>query len=186
MAKREWTRIAAAGLVTAAVLYAIGSGRGEPEPPAVTPTAIDIPALEIKAPLIRLGLVGDGEVELPPYSKPKVAGWFELSAVPGDGGASVVIGHVDTKTAPAVFYRLKDLRKGAVIRVSRSDGKTVAYRVDSVERVHKDRFPAKKVYGGEGLRLVTCGGAFDQAKGEYEENLIVYAAATAPRKRTTL
>ncbi|WP_239162267.1 class F sortase [Acrocarpospora phusangensis] len=169
-------------MITGFVLVAIAKPQTEPAAaPArssAVPERIDIPALELKAPLMELGLTGSGEVELPPYEKPKVAGWYKGSAVPGDGGASVIIGHVDTKTAPAVFYRLKELRKGADVKVLRSDGKTISYTVDSVQQVAKERFPASSVYTGEGLRLVTCGGTFDWSEHEYEDNIIVYASRT--------
>ena len=167
-----------AGVVTGFVLYAMGKPQTEQAvtPSAAVPERIDIPQLKLKAPLMELGLTGDGEVELPPYEKPKVAGWYKGSAVPGDGGASVIIGHVDTKTAPAVFYRLRELKKGALVKVARSDGKTATYEVDSVEQFPKEEFPAESVYTGEGLRLVTCGGDFDWKKHEYRDNIIVYAS----------
>ncbi|MFI0417708.1 class F sortase [Spongiactinospora sp. 9N601] len=178
MAETRWGRIVLAGVVTGAVLVAINRGGQEERPAqaAVVPRAIDIPALKLEAPLMKLGMSGDGEVELPPYEKPDTAGWFRHSAVPGDKGASVIIGHVDTKTAPAVFYRLRQLRKGQEIRVERSDGKVAKYRVESVEQVDKNRFPARRVYVEDGLRLVTCGGSFDWTKHEYRDNVIVYAS----------
>lgn len=147
-------------------------------PPAekVVPESIDIPSIDVEAPLMKLGRTDDGEVELPPYEKPKLAGWYTGSAVPGDKGASVIVGHVDTKTAPAVFYKLKQVRKGDQVKVERSDGKVVTYRVDAVEQVHKDRFPLRRVYVEDGLKLVTCGGRFDRVKGEYVDNVIVYAS----------
>ncbi len=160
------------------MLYAMGRPQTEPTATrsSAVPERIDIPQLKLKAPLMELGLTSGGEVELPPYEKPKVAGWYTGSAVPGDEGASVIIGHVDTKTAPAVFYRLRELKEGSVVKVARSDGKTVTYEVDSVEQIPKDAFPAESVYTGEGLRLVTCGGDFDWKKHEYRDNIIVYAS----------
>lgn len=167
-----------AGIITGLGLFAMNGNKAEQ--PArhtrVVPERIDIPALRLKAPLMKLGLSDAGDVELPPYEKPKTAGWYTGSAVPGDTGAAVIIGHVDTKKAPAVFYRLRDLRAGAVVKVLRSDGKTAQYRVDSVERVPKDSFPARRVYTEDGLRLITCGGTFDWARHEYRDNIIVYAS----------
>ncbi|WP_371780867.1 class F sortase [Streptosporangium subroseum] len=174
----RWSRIVLAGVITGAVLVAFNRVGGEEEKPparaAVVPSRIDIPSLGIKAPLMKLG-VKDGAVELPPYEKPQTAGWVKDSAVPGDQGPAVILGHVDTKTAPAVFYKLKDMREGQEIKVVRSDGKVAQYRVDSIERVSKNEFPADKVYLEDGLRLITCGGNFDWDKHEYRDNLIVYA-----------
>ena len=40
----------------------------------------------------------------------------------------------------------------------------------------KKRFPARRVYLEDGLRLVTCGGEFDWKKHSYRDNIIVYAS----------
>ncbi len=165
-----------AGLITGAVMVAVNRG-GEDSSPSrssVVPSRLDIPSLGIKAPLMKLG-VTDGEIEVPPFDKPDTAGWLKESAVPGDPGSAVILGHVDTKTDPAVFYKLKQMREGQVIKVARSDGKVAQYRVDSIEQVSKDHFPADKVYLQDGLRLITCGGNFDWNKHEYRDNVIVYA-----------
>ncbi|TMR90321.1 class F sortase [Nonomuraea basaltis] len=161
------------------MLVAFGKGMQEnaSTPVAnVVPKSIDIPSIDVEAPLMKLGLEKNGDVQLPPYEKPKVAGWYTGSAVPGEKGASVIIGHVDTKTAPAVFYKLRQLRKGQIVKVERSDGKVVEFKVDAIEQVHKDSFPTRRVYVEDGLKLVTCGGKFDFAKGEYVDNVIVYAS----------
>ncbi|GAA2864624.1 class F sortase [Streptosporangium fragile] len=175
----RWSRVILAGAITGAIMVAFGTrgGGGEESPPArasVVPKRLDIPSLGIKAPLMKLG-VTDGRVDLPPYEKPDTAGWVKDSVVPGDEGPAVILGHVDTKTAPAVFYKLKDIREGQAIKVVRSDGKVAQYRVDSVEQISKSRFPADKVYLEDGLRLITCGGEFDRDDREYRDNFIVYA-----------
>ncbi|WP_377296492.1 class F sortase [Planomonospora venezuelensis] len=171
-----------AGIITGAVMVAVSDRGGEDAPPAraqVVPSRIDIPSLGIKAPLMKLG-VTDGEVELPPYEKPEVAGWVKDTAVPGDRGAAVILGHVDTKSDPAVFYELRKMRAGQAIEVVRSDGRVAQYRVDSIEQVDKDSFPADRVYLEDGLRLITCGGKFDWDRNEYDDNVIVYATLVEP------
>ncbi|GLW96274.1 class F sortase [Microtetraspora sp. NBRC 16547] len=182
----RWVVIA--GIATGLVLFAMSPREQERQPATpsstVVPRRIDIPALKLTAPLMKLGLSAEGDVELPPYDKPGTAGWYTGSSVPGDDGASVIIGHVDTKTAPAVFYRLRELRKGQLVKVLRSDGETAEYRVDSVERVPKTDFPAERVYAEDGLRLITCGGSFDWAHHEYRDNVIVYASRAGNDPRT--
>ncbi|WP_327108846.1 class F sortase [Nonomuraea glycinis] len=170
-------RVVLAGAVTGLVLVAFGqSMQSTPKKAAaIVPKSIEISSIDMEAPLMKLGLK-DGEVELPPYEKPEMAGWYTGSAVPGEKGASVIVGHVDTKTAPAVFYKLRHVRKGEIVKVERSDGKVVKYKVDGVEQVHKDSFPLRRVYVEDGLKLVTCGGRFDRAAGEYLDNIIVYAS----------
>ena len=52
------------------------------------------------------------------------------------------------------------------------------FAVDGLQKVAKDAFPTASVYGqGDypDLRLITCGGTFDDATGHYLYNIIVYA-----------
>jgi hypothetical protein len=47
-----------------------------------------------------------------------------------------------------------------------------------LQRVAKTAFPVIAVYGNvnyPALRLVTCGGPFDSATGQYLDNIVVYA-----------
>ena len=56
------------------------------------------------------------------------------------------------------------------------------FRVDRVEEHSKDEFPTDQVYGDigyAGLRLVTCGGRFDEDTGDYAENVIAFATLVA-------
>jgi sortase family protein len=50
-----------------------------------------------------------------------VAGWYALGPRPGDPGSAVILGHVDSKRGPAVFYRLRQLLGGDEIDVSRAE-----------------------------------------------------------------
>jgi hypothetical protein len=62
--------------------------------------------------------------------------------------------------------------------VDRADGTQATFRVGRVERHAKDDFPTGEVYGDvgwAGLRLITCGGKFDERTGNYEDNVIVFA-----------
>ena len=78
-----------------------------------------------------------------------------------------------------MFYRLGSLTKGAKVSVARKDGSTATFVVDKVARYSKDDFPTATVYGSASnraeLRLITCGGAFDQATGHYVDNIVAFA-----------
>ena len=53
-----------------------------------------------------------------------------------------------------------------------------------MERHPKAAFPTAQVYGdtvSAELRLITCGGAFDAASGDYLDNVVVYARLTGSR-----
>jgi len=147
--------------------------------PRSAPTRLDISAIGVRTTLIRLGLSKDGTVEVPPLASDAPAGWYEHSVTPGEPGAAVILGHVDTaRDGPAVFYRLRALKKGADIAVRRADGKTVHFAVTKVASYPKSGFPAEDVYGpvpDPVLRLVTCGGTFDRTRGTYKDNIVVSA-----------
>jgi len=140
------------------------------------PQRIHIPAIGVSAKVIPLGLNKDGTIETP--KKWGVTGWYKHGPRPGERGPAVVVGHVDSKSGPAVFYRLRALLRGDVIRIHRIDGTTVRFRVQRTERWPKSHFPTQRVYGRTrraDLRLVTCGGGFDASTGHYLDNTIVYA-----------
>jgi hypothetical protein len=144
---------------------------------AAAPRRIQIPAIGVSAPVIALGLNHDGTLQTP--TQWQETGWYKPGPEPGERGAAVVTGHVDSTTGPAVFYRLRSLRPGDLIRIVRSDGTTVRFRVQRLERWPKSDFPARRVYGpttGAVLRLVTCSGNFDSSTGHYVDNTIVYAS----------
>jgi hypothetical protein len=70
------------------------------------------------------------------------------------------------------------VRRGTLVRIDRADGSTVTFRITSVLRVPKARFPTDLVYAptlDPTLRLVTCGGSFDRARGSYRDNVIAFA-----------
>ena len=151
--------------------------QGPRVPRGARPEAVVIPAIGVSAPLIRLGLQPDRRMEVPEdYS---VAGWYTGGPRPGEPGPAVIVGHVDPKRGPAVFYRLGELRRGDVV-VSYPSALEVRFRVERTERYPKRAFPTGRVYGdtaGATLRLVTCGGTFDRASGHYRHNVIVFATA---------
>jgi hypothetical protein len=90
----------------------------------------------------------------------------------------VILGHVDSPTGPAVFAGLAGLHVGARVLVARADGSSVAFRVTRIEQRRRSRFPVQDVYWPTlrpELRLVTCGGRYDRARGGYQSNVIVFA-----------
>jgi sortase (surface protein transpeptidase) len=145
--------------------------------PASTPTRVQIPALGVTSRVMELGLERDGSMEVPPAAYP--VGWYDGSPTPGELGPAVLAGHVDWDGEPGAFYGLRELRPGDTVVVDRADGTVATFRVDRVEEHPKDDFPTEEVYGDidrAGLRLITCGGAFDEDTGDYEDNVIVFAS----------
>ena len=140
------------------------------------PVRVRIPEIGVDADVIDLGLRDDGTLEVP--SNFAEAGWYTGRSVSGEPGPSVVVGHVDSRSGPAVFYHLEDLKEGHTIEIHRSDGAVAFFKVTSSVLVDKDEFPTEQVYGSTEeptLRLITCGGGFNPSVSSYEGNLIVFA-----------
>ena len=74
------------------------------------PVRLQIPAIGVSTPLVKLGRLPDGSLEVP--KDWDTAGWYDGGPRPGQPGPAVILGHVDSKTGPAVFYRLRALRPG--------------------------------------------------------------------------
>ncbi|WP_425589239.1 class F sortase [Streptomyces siamensis] len=148
-------------------------------------TAIDIPYFRLAAPAVAVRLDRERRLTVPPVDDPKVVGWYEGGATPGERGTAVVVGHRDTRTGPAVFAALGRLPVGRLIEARRADGRVAVYTVDAVKTYEKARFPNKEVYGDRQrpeLRLITCGGVYDRRKG-YAGNIVVFAHLTETRGR---
>ena len=143
------------------------------------PVRLEIARIGVSTGLQRLGRDQHGAVEVP--SGPHrwdTAGWYAPGTRPGDPGSAVILGHVDSRSGPAVFYRLRELRRGDLVEVARADGSTVRFVVQRTEQYDKRRFPTDEVYYPTltpALRLVTCGGEFDATAGHYRSNIIVFA-----------
>ena len=150
---------------------------------APRPTAIRVPAIGVRARVIPLGLNPDGTMQTPAgFSE---TGWYKPWREPGERGAAVITGHVDSVDGPAVFYRLRDLRRGDIIRIARADRSVVRFRVEGLERWPKAAFPTHRVFRPTrvaALRLVTCSGDFDESTGHYVDNTIVYAVRVRARR----
>ncbi|WP_306209521.1 class F sortase [Actinoplanes sp. RD1] len=145
--------------------------------PGGPPTRLRVAAVGIDTGLQRLHLGPDGEL-VPPEGNDQ-AGWYADGTAPGDIGPAVLAGHVDSRSGPAVFFRLRELRPGDTVEVTRG-GEPVTFTVTGSAWYPKTRFPAARVYGptpDRQLRLITCGGSFDRSARSYRENLVVYAVA---------
>ncbi|MEV0718755.1 class F sortase [Asanoa sp. NPDC050611] len=143
------------------------------------PTRITIASIGVDAPVHDVGLARDGTIEVPPVDEPNETGWYEDGPTPGEFGPAVLVGHVDTKTGPAVFAKLSTLDPGDRVEVSRRDGSVAVFEVNSVERYDKSEVPADRVHGDfsrPGLRLITCGGRWVGGATGYADNIVVFAS----------
>jgi len=149
------------------------------------PVSVDIPAIGVHSKLLHLGDNPDGTIQVPPLpARAGEAAWYKYSPTPGQLGASVIEGHLDSYRGAAVFFRLGALRPGDRVDVTLADGITAVFRVTGVRQYAKSRFPAKTIYGTTryaALRLITCGGVFDYATRNYLSSTVVFAYLTSSR-----
>ena len=148
-------------------------------PSGVHPVGIRIDKAQVDAPIEVVQIV-DGVMENP--SGPWVVSWYEQTARPGQPGNVLMSGHVDYwDVGPAVFWNLKDLVAEDEIVVVGEDETTFTYGVTwtqnyevaslTPEAIGEIVGPTKR----ESLTLITCGGVFDSATGEYLERYVVRA-----------
>ncbi|WAX79833.1 class F sortase [Streptomyces sp. KMM 9044] len=147
------------------------------------PRRLDIPGLDVRAPVVSRGLDERGALDPPPFDRPDVVGWYAGGVTPGAPGTALVVGHVDTETRPAVFYKVSTLRPGQKIRVVREDAGVAEFTVEDIQVIARDGFDARQAYGPRRsgraeLRIVTCGGTFDAVRERYTANVVVYAYLT--------
>ncbi|MBV9095490.1 MAG: class F sortase, partial [Streptosporangiaceae bacterium] len=120
----------------AVVGFAVGAQRHAPQPSAAAtgatgpagrglalrrspPLSVVIPAIGVDSSLLRLGINSDGTLQVPSLQTSSgEAAWYRYSATPGQVGTSVIEGHVDSNSGPAVFFRLGALRPGDTVDVT--------------------------------------------------------------------
>ncbi|MGI5273144.1 class F sortase [Nonomuraea sp. CA-218870] len=148
------------------------------------PERIRIPSIDVDAAIIKVGLKGK-DMETPPGGE-NLAGWYSPKVPagkdpfprPGEVGAAVIAGHVDSESEPDVFYRLKGLQRGAQILVTDKDGRTYRFKVVGKTQTDKDKLDHDAIWNDPdypALRLITCGGSFDKATGHYRDNVTIFA-----------
>lgn len=152
-----------------------------PALPPSKPVRLEIPSIGVDSVVQHLGQDAEGGLEVPaPGSHYDEAAWYRYSPTPGERGPAVLLGHIDSAAdGPSVFFRLGELRAGARVVVTRADRSIAFFVVDAVHRYAKKDFPTRLVYGDidhAGLRILTCGGAFDHASRHYLDNIVVFAS----------
>lgn len=161
------------------------SGTSSPSPGTAKPlaeskpTTVRIPGIDVEAPVHSLGLDDQGELKVPSGDRYDEVAWYDGSPTPGEVGPSVLEGHVTgSGQTPSVFFELGATKAGDEIEVDRADGSTATFEVTEVKRYAKAEFPRIDVYGatkGPELRVITCGGDYDEGAGRHLDNVVVFA-----------
>ncbi len=147
--------------------------------PVADPVRIEIPSIGVDAAIDPLEVKEDTLAGPTRFSH---AGWWQAGPEPGEPGAAVIAGHIDSYKGPAVFIRLHELQPGALVVVHRADRSSVSFRAVGIERHRKSQLPTDRVFAESNsplLRLITCGGDFDEQRKSYRDNVVVYAVAAS-------
>lgn len=130
------------------------------------PVKIFVPALDMSSSLVELHTDASRHILMPP---PDVAGWYRIA------GPLVLIGHVDDRSGPAVFYRLSGMKRGEKVEISSSDGSKAEFEITKLTDINKNSFPSMQVYTGSNkeIRLITCVGPYSPKSG-YSDSLIAW------------
>lgn len=162
-------------------------GQQSPRPTAANPTDpvnITVEKAGINADVVTMQIV-NGVMENPPG--PWVVAWYRQTATLGEPGNVVMSGHVDFwNVGPSVFYNLRDLVEGDVITLTGENGVTYDYAVEWLEVFDIDALTGGKLQEVVGptdapaVTLITCGGEFDYANGEYLSRMVVRGSLIIP------
>ncbi len=166
--------------------------------PVSVPLELEIPALNVKAPVLGVGLTTDNVMDSPkgPISDPiwHTAYWYRGGGIPGDVGTATIAGHVnDPLGNPEIFASLQDLKPGDEIIIHlKQTTLEIRFIVDEVKvysvKESSDPEVLAKIYGigpvtgsepqpsPDGLShltLITCAGTI--INGQFDHHTVVYA-----------
>ncbi len=132
---------------------------------ASAPTRLEIPAIGLDMRTVSVGLDKRRYPIVPKYD----IGWYNFSAMPGQGNNIVFWGHVlrfkATPKIPAPFARIHELKRGALIVVTNRAGEQHRYKVTRSVQVTPDQIKYVLPTGKEQITLVSCIGDNVVARG---------------------
>lgn len=145
--------------------------------PSPAPTRLRIPSIDVDATIGAIGVEANGELEVP--ENVRTLGWYRYGPAPGEPGATVIAGHVDSREqGPGAFFNLRTLDVGARVSVTDSAGDEHRYDVVARRTYDKSVLPTDELFSRAGpsqLVLITCGGDFDSSARSYRDNVVIYA-----------
>ncbi|HEX3335986.1 MAG TPA: class F sortase [Jatrophihabitans sp.] len=151
------------------------------------PNRIEIPKIKAVAPIVPVQTTPNGELDVP--VNPKIVGWWSPGAKPGARvGTAIFAGHINYAGVTGPLARIGTLNPGDKVYVYGKEGaaKTrLTFSITGVRTYHKTRLPYKEIFNQHSvgrLAIVTCGGPFDAATGNYLDNIVAFAVpAVAPK-----
>ena len=164
---------------------AIPAGTVIPVPKMAAPARMVIEKIAVDAAVITLALDANRVPQVP--DDPDTVAWYDFSAKPGQGSNAVFSGHVDWtvngQPVTAVFWRLGELEKGDVVRLTLEDGSELRYGVTNSATIEYDDPKGVKVMDktpSDVITLISCGGTWvpdhsNPLGGNYTQRVIVRA-----------
>lgn len=155
--------------------------RGEPRTrslplPAGAIGRLTIASIALEAVARPVGLTPSGAMDVTPNIWD--VGVFNQSVMPGDPGSSVIEGHNDWYTGPAVFWNLHRLQIGDEVDLVHPDGTTSRFQVSRVRQLPFSGNVPDDMLAADGpsrLNLVTCAGTWLKGAHTYSNRLAVTA-----------
>jgi LPXTG-site transpeptidase (sortase) family protein len=152
----------------------------EPMQIASVPARVRIPSIGVDANIQPVGQNAKGEMDTPKGENAyQDTAWYSLGARPGEIGAAVINGHLDTRSLidPGVFRDLDELVLGDIVEVVDDQGVLFRFRVTETA-VLGAADDATQVFtsdtGKAHLNLITCTGDWQQDQRQYDKRLVVF------------
>lgn len=150
------------------------------------PVVLRIDTLDVSAPLVPVGVLADGAMEIP--DDVGTVGWYATEwrrVSPGDPGVAVLAGHRDSRVQGAgALHDVGELVAGDIVTIVHLDGRISRWSVDETLTTARDELPGDLLFTTDGpprIALVSCGGEFDRATRNYTHNTIVFASEVDDR-----
>ncbi|HEX7733608.1 MAG TPA: class F sortase [Ktedonobacteraceae bacterium] len=145
---------------------------------SIHPDRLLIPAIQVNAPIEAVGIDRNGDLATPTRNPWEDTGWYADGPLPGTQGSAVIDGHLDRPGgSPAVFWLLRQLRAGDMVKVHVSNGATLRFQVTDVEYYEPQNAPLQQIFGdssGIYLNLITCAGDWIPNQHQTKLRLVVY------------
>lgn len=140
-----------------------------------SPVTVRVGAIGLEAGIQSVGVDDDNLFDVP---EAQTVGWYKYGSAPLENGSTVLAAHVDYGGRQGAFFNLATLAPGDELEVELADGTVIAYEVTDTTLYDKTALPADDLFRKDGppvLRLITCGGTFDQTERSYRGNVVVTA-----------
>ncbi len=165
----------APAVVPAVVTY-VADTPARPAGPLMLPLRLVVPRLGVDAPIVAVGLTGDGAMDVPQHASE--VGWYQYSARPGTKGNAILAGHLDWYGVEGVFRHLAELGKGDAVVVRAADGQERPYAIEWLREFDVASAPVAEIFAPlavPALTLITCGGQWNPRTRRYDRRVVARA-----------